>query len=344
MYLIGEPIFGVKWRSEFYAPIGQAFSCLKVLEESTTMDVVAQRMKQEYLAIVWAMHSMGLDFRLACRDIGKIDQRFVSTLHQAIGCKLAGFPGHSGTTVQYPRDFCTVFHDEKLLLVNPEGIDILRNSRNGWKIEKSIYGEGGRILPAKKTALVGDYLRSDAEHPPRKVSQSELEILHSAGISTATLPLLVSVNFGFGGVSDRISINDHLDRIGSLIWDQDGNLHLIIDPDLWTVDRLDEIRWLAREPEESIALIREVCRIMNIALHIPTALAVPYSINLQQFGDGRVLMTSGEPELQEIVSGIVGRDNVVATEVPIRFFPVWSYAGIRCLVSDAPEIIMTNAS
>ena len=73
---------------------------------------------------------------------------------------------------------------------------------------------------------------------------------------------------------------------------------------------------------------------------MPGDLTVPYALNLMQFPDKRVLMTSGSPEVENLIRLIVGDGNVSTTEVPVRFLPLWQYAGIRCLIGELPEFIL----
>lgn len=342
MYLVGEPIFCVPWRHEFYAPIGQALECYAILGKSSNMGDVAINLRKEYAAIVHAMYRMELDFRLVCRDIRDIDQGFAAILCQELGCKLAGFPAFSGREALYPRDFCTVFDAAKTLLVNPKSVRLQVSSKDDWSIHESPYGEGGRILHADHTALVGERLIVE-DGLSRSTSDADLEVLRGIGIRIGKVPPFVMTTFGYSGRTDSISFNDHLDRIGCLITGQDGSLHLILDPSIYSIKWLGESKqrpWKSRKTPKTLNVFRDICRPLGIEVHTPKTMKVPYSLNLLQVPDGRVLMTSGDSDVEQLVIDIVGKTNVFTTSVPIRFYPVWSCAGIRCLVSEAPEAIM----
>ncbi|MDO8512024.1 MAG: hypothetical protein Q7S57_02025 [bacterium] len=344
MYLLGEPKFNIARRNDFFAPAGQARLCQDVLDESRTMAIVAENLRREHAAIAYALKQMSVDFRIVCRDITKVDQAYVFTLNQALGCRLAAFPGHAPSTVLYPRDFCTVHQDLKTLLLNPCGIESVVSSKDGWRIAKSVWGEGGRMLYSGRTALIGDRLRTEDVGPSRSLWEDDVQILREMGMQFGEIPFLVALRYGWGGVTEKVSYNDHLDRIGTLLSAQDKSLHFVMDRLNFSTEWLQGQNWTAREPGETVALLQRVCKPLDITVHVPAqTLCVPYALNLLQVDGGRVLMTSGDPDVEALVADIVGRENVFTTAVPIRYYPVWMNAGIRCLVSEAPEVIMRSA-
>lgn len=343
LYLLGEPKFNIPRRNDFFAPGGQAQLCQKVLDQSTTMGVVAENLRREHAAIAHALKQMGVDFRIVCRDLEKIDQPYIVALNSALGCRLAGFPGHATSTVLYPRDFCTVHPELKTLLLNPYGIESVVSSKDGWRIAKSVWGEGGRVLYAKGTALIGDRLRTEDVGPSRPLVDEDVRILREMGMRFGEIPLPVALRYGWSGITEKVSHNDHLDRIGALLVSQNQSLHFVMDPLNFTTQWLEGGSWVAREPGETVELLRQVCKPLDITVHLPDRpLQVPYALNLLQVADGRVLMTSGDPGVEALVADIVGRENVYSTAVPICYYPVWMNAGIRCLVSEAPEVIMRS--
>ena len=93
----------------------------------------------------------------------------------------------------------------------------------------------------------------------------------------------------------------------------------------------------SKHSKETIEKIKLICQPLGIEVHHPKKMEVPYALNLIQFPDNRVLMTGGDESVAELINEIVGEENVFKTPTPIRYFPVWLYAGIRCLVSEAPE-------
>jgi hypothetical protein len=282
---------------------------------------------------------MGLDFRLVCRDLKHVAEDLVLKLYRETACKLAGFSGFPAQSTLYPRDFCSVFPAHKLLLLNPRAIKLQTCFNNDWHAAESPFGEGGRILYSGDVVLATERLMSDDRTPSRKTTNADLKVFRDAGIRVGKVPLFVSARFGFGG-DGTITFNEHLDRVGCLIMDRSNSLHLILDPAIQSVEWMGNGRWQPRETVETVACFRRICEPMDIRVHVPKTMRVPYALNLLQVHDGRVLMTSGDPDVQQVVTDIMGQENVYTTEVPIRFFPTWAYAGIHCLVSDAPEAVM----
>jgi hypothetical protein len=84
-------------------------------------------------------------------------------------------------------------------------------------------------------------------------------------------------------------------------------------------------------------MLARVCDPLEISVK-PVSTRVPYALNLEQFPDGRVLMTSGDDEAAEAVERVVGAGMVTVTEVPIRYYPVFRYSGIRCIMTETPPI------
>ena len=67
---------------------------------------------------------------------------------------------------------------------------------------------------------------------------------------------------------------------------------------------------------------------------------IPYSLNLEQFLDGSVVMTGGNLEVKKIVAQIVGDEQVVTTQKPIISYPLLRHGGIRCMILIAPKKIV----
>jgi hypothetical protein len=340
MYLMGEPwLFGEQGREEYYAPAGQGHLCQQVLVETQDLDVVKQKLREEYLAIVWSLVQMGVNFRIIYSHPEKIDQKILAACIKSLGCRLAGFtPDYFPPGVVFPRDFATVLPG--LILINSQMARATVNQKDGWRILSSPYGEGGRMLFWNKTTLVCERIilkdRGQGSERPGK----KLEKIKQNGITVGLFPLPVAQALSrTGSTDDRFFFNDHLDRVACLIRGLDGSVHLVVDPEIITAcwrGRKFTPCWIPRSPKDSIEKIKRVCERSGIEVHCPEKLEVPYSLNLVQFPDGRVLMTGGDASVAEIISQIVGPENIFKTPAPIRFFPVWVYGGIRCLVSEAP--------
>ena len=182
----------------------------------------------------------------------------------------------------------------------------------------------------------------DQDGKSRSVKNREIEEISDLGIVIKKIPAPLSINLND---IKRTFFNDHLDRIGALISDTHNNLHLVLDPGLmttkWTPGQTR--LWDLMNPAESIDKIKSICEPHEIEVHTPKALRVPYSLNLMQFVDGQILMTSGDGDVAEVIANIVGSENVHLTPIPIRYYPTWLYAGIRCLINDAPLPVLKPA-
>lgn len=339
LYLVGEPFFRPEPKEEYYAPIGQLELCQKILKETQDKTLVLDRLRKEYLAIVWTLKQMEIDFRIIYAHGDQIDKKVLGVCTQELGCKLAGFDqGYFAPSVIYPRDFATVLPG--LVLVNSEVVDLKVRGKDDYKILPSPYGEGGRVLFSEKTILITERLAIKEGHS-RPVEPRDIAVFSEMGIKVGILPFPVSRSFSLSGPKNKSFGNDHIDRVACLIRGKERKLHLVVDPLIHTTDWKDykHVRWMPRFPRESMEKIEHTCEAMGINVCYPKGLEVPYSLNLIQFPDSRVLMTGGDETVAEIIGEIVGKENLFKTPIPIRFFPVWAYAGIRCLVSEAPMIL-----
>ncbi|MFC1662985.1 hypothetical protein ACFL04_02325 [Patescibacteria group bacterium] len=229
-----------------------------------------------------------------------------------------------------------------MLLVNPEIAELLVEEKDGYRIFSSPWGIGGRVLHSGKSVLVSERIVETGGHSVSAAKASE-DLINQ--LNVAFYPSPVVGTYTAEVIDNRPRFNDHIDRVGCLLRGRDGRLHHIADPHCCVIQwrgRSKTPCWYALPEFESVVLLRQRLRPLGIVDHAPDSLAVPYSLNLVQFPDGRVLMTSGDPATEMLVGDIVGADKVVTTPVPIRYFPVWKYAGIRCLVSEAPTPLMKS--
>lgn len=345
-YLVGEPWFGpglLESRKKFSAPVGQVAACQEVLRETQDSSTVIDKLREEYLAIVQSLKEMGVDFRIIYAHPDEVDEALLGTCIDHLGCRLVRFAqDYFPTSLAYPRDFATVLPG--VMLVNSQLTRVLSPQKAGWSIFASPYGEGGRVLHQQQTALVSERLILKDGHSvkPRVGKLREL------GIRVGLLPPFISAEFLPSDRSSHwCSFNDHLDRVGSLIQGKDRGLHLVVDPQIHTADWKGRERhppWVGLPPKKSLERIKRTCETFEIEVRCPRGgrLRVPYSLNLEQFPDGRVLMTGGDDAVAEVVGEIVGEEDVFRTSIPIRFFPVWLYAGIRCLINQAPPPLFTK--
>lgn len=336
LYLLGEPICKPGHREKHFAPVSQAELCLEVLRETQDFDTVAAKLREEYLAIAWSLTEMGIDFRIIHAHQNQIDKQVLGVCIQKLGCRGADFSEkYFPPSVIYPRDFAIVLPG--VILVNSQVTQLFIKEKDNYKIIPSPYGEGGRVLTSDRTILVSERLCTE-EGKSRPAKSRDLEKVTNAGIKVGLLPPPVTQILTSSGFTNRSCFNDHLDRVACLISGRNSTLHLVVDPKIYTAKWRGgkDIPWTPIRPEETLERLKSICEPLGIAVHKPKSLRVPYSLNLLQFPDGRVLMTEGDENVAEVISRIVGEEKLFKTPTPIRFYPVWDYAGIRCLVSEAP--------
>lgn len=343
MYLVGEPIFDTSPRSQFFAPVSQADLCRAVLEETGDPARINQNLVVEYLAIIDGLKRLGVEFRIAYAHPERADRLALSLCVRELGCRLVELPSElSPQCTLFPRDFCMMLPGIMLLR---DDVDALIPQPCEHVIYQSPLGEGGRVLFAGATLLAseGAWIEEDTFHV---FSPEDFAPLHKAGIAPGIFPMPAACALAGDGTVrvGMVQYNDHIDRVAALVEDASGKPHLIVDPQLISASahrggflgRSMNFRNLSSE--KTITLIKERCDRLGITLHVPAQpLNVPCGLNLLQVADGRVLMTSGDEALTELVASIIGKGRVQTTATPIRYLPVWQHAGIRCIVGDFPE-------
>ena len=347
MYLLGEPVFDPAMeRKEFFAPAGQADLCRKILAETQDRETVIQKLREEYIAIAYSLVAMGIEFRIIYAHEELIDKQAQAACVKALNCRFIDFRQSlfSSSALVFPRDFCVTLPG-KIVLVNSKVAVLKSNQKDGYTLISSPFGEGGRVLSVGKIIAVSERMIVE-DGQSRFVEKNDLKKITAQGIKTLYFPTPLAKKIGTNMRGDCFFTNDHLDRVGSLLLDQEGKYHLVIDPLIWTAqwkDKLSRI-WLQEGPEKTRERLKRICEPLEIKVHQPKALTIPYALNLIQFPDGRVLMTDGDEDVAELVGNIVGKNNLYITPISIRYHPVWVYAGIRCLVGDAPIPLMKPIS
>ena len=343
LYLLGTPIFDTQPKKEFLTPCSTTKLYQNIIAEIQDGKDILLKLQEEYVAIVYALKQMGIEFRIIYAHENMMDKKVLAICLERLGCRLAGFGNvFSPSVVLYPRDFGIIL--PKLVLISSRVAKRIDKQNKTHKISISDIGEGGRTLICGDTMLVSErFIIKDGHSRP--VEPSDLEEITQVGIKVGLFPLHISQRISpLGEVLSSFSA-DHVDRVACMIKGKDGKPNLVVDPEIKTVSWIEcmGIKSLPDKPEVTEHRIRTVCEDLGINVHYPKEIRVPYSLNLIQFHDGRVLMTGGDEPVAEVISDIVGKENVFVTPTPIRFFPVWSYAGIRCLVTEAPSPILKKA-
>ncbi len=341
-YLLGLPLLfpsSQLERKEYYAPAGQARLCWNIIAKTNDLETVRDGLLREFVSIAAGMLRMGIEFRI-CVGAGKGVDGLALASCISLGAKLVSFgDGYLPGMLAYPRDMFMIAGN--VALVSPRGVVLTGSGNHEVRLVSSLLGEGGRTLVAGNKAIVPERLvMQDKESI--WLPDTELRTLRDSGLEVVTIPQVVaSVFTKEGGITDRCFGNDHLDRSNCLVKGKDGRVHLITEPLIFLVKWTDRkrLQWEPMDPEESWQLLNKACDSIGVVCHRPQQpLRVPYSLNLMQFFNERILMTAGEPEVSDMLGGIVGQDKIFETSVPIVHYPTWTQAGIHCLITDAPPI------
>lgn len=342
--MLGAPSFGevinLTDGKEFFVPFGQSKICQSIIRETQDKAVIVERLATEYLSIVLALKEMGINFCITYTEDVRIPAQMLDSFKSELKCRIVilpkNFPPQFGC---YPRDMLTILSKPKIVLLNQEigrkGI----GQRGEYYFLSSLYGEGGRVLSCDNTALVTKRLIIGNA---RIKCDEQLTALLQKGVKIGQLPLPLGGICTSAEIKEKVFSNDHLDRVAAFLRGGNGEMHLVVDPKICTMNKNGSENWTALGPEESIEGIAECCEPLGIKVHYPYKIKVPYSVNLEQFSDGRVLMTGGDKPLAKLVGKIVGRKNVFKTKVPIKFTPVYNRAGIRCLINQIPEPMISS--
>ncbi|MFH1749850.1 MAG: hypothetical protein ABH837_03100 [bacterium] len=360
--IVGALIFNTVVNPYLSAPIGQFELYKAAREEIQDPSEVFSALATEHYAVILTLNSMGIDFSIISSDAKIIHPAILKRLHKE-GFKFLHFPDSINyQSMRFPRDLALRLTDDKCL------IDLdLKESLNietlpGKQIFWSPYGQGGRVHCRKKIFLIFERVfiarscrslqdiitksmrfsaanlqdQTTARHALESIGDLPFQHCRLFQKSISRLVLLpITVVFEETSSSRIYEIDDHVDRVSGLLEDGSGRLHLVVDPQIhsgWQgPDTKPEFG-----PEETIRKYRAACKQAKIEVHTPK-ISVPASIGFWQDPQSlKVLMTSGDDEVENTVSDIVGRENVFTTSVPIKQFPAQCRAGIRCLINELP--------
>lgn len=322
--VLGEPCICFK-EEKAWSPIGQMHLVLEA-KRSCPYDQLAGPLREEYLAIGRALGELDPDFgivNLCCflKQVGDDDIAGLSCSSVMMGNQS---PEHLRT---FPRDSAVSF--ERLWLTNP-AIGKQDNRLGECRILSSPLGEGGSVLYTDQLALACEFFNCKGQ----MVKAEDLaDPIRQAGVVFGTLPPPVSGEETNGEVEGHF--DQHVDRVASLITDPQGEHHLLVSR-YYSMTPSE-----FREPEQTMEIVRRTCDELHIHLHELARLEIPQSFAVVQRTD-KVLMTSGDEEIEEVVKGIVGEENIVTTEIPIVLYPAYAAASIRCLVAEFPAILCND--
>lgn len=337
--VVGAPIFGNCTAGlNFRSPIGQVQIARPIFQENLNSPKLSRLFLEEYMAIVVSLKAMGVDFRIIKSYARQIVDGLTSKLTQA-GFKFLTLPDFDYLGMLFPRDLATTLPNGQLLI--SEEFDtkrVCRQSRQRNRLKVSPYAVGGRILLNGNKALVTDQIWFE-DHRVLGDRRPQLNPLRQAGLEVGILPSAICLETSpTSPLELHYEPEDHLDRTSGLLRGKDGQLHLIIDPQIHS-GFTSPFEPPLYGPAETIASYLETCSRLGINLHIPSQpLSVPMSTGFwQDRQTGKVLMTSGDDKITTLVGDIVGIDRVFQTPVPIRVYPALLKAGVRCLIGELPS-------
>ena len=273
---------------QFSFPIGQTKIFIDLLNNSGSRNEIVESLREEYLAIVRSLQELDVSFRIICSDKREVD---LVTLRKSLslGAQIVDFSTFGRNVTIYPRDFLTIINSNTVFL-NPRYTKPGPRPKDGLQTILSPFGEGGRILISKNTALVPERIIPDNGQSIKTTSNE----LTNLGIKVGKISPPVVLRCRPKEGTQYQDFNDHLDRVSVLIRSMDNKPHLIIDP------QIQIIRWYGKsenpiwEPlsiTESRAEIQQLCDSMKIVLHYPQESTIPYALILEQFPAGRILIT-----------------------------------------------------
>lgn len=322
-----------------------------------SLRVTVREAAGEWAAIYCLLATAGLTPRvmLAFRDLlgpqyfdSMIDGPFPTINFPDIDILVQGFPRDLWTMLPNGTVMMDLSWHRFQAMLNPHChvVEPAWTEKHG--IVDSIYGEGGRILVRRSLAIVFDKAempgletlnalgedRYELKPPPIwQLTDQALEVLELPEVS-ATFLDDQSHEMGFGA-------DNHIDRFFSLIEDRQGALHLLADPLIWSGFQ-GQRKPPKYNPDSTLRECRRRAIRAGIEFHRIKQIHHPLAMGIYQTADGRVVMSGGEPELREVIADLVGDDQVITSEEPLYRYGAWFYAGIRCLVNEAPDYFVDD--
>ena len=152
-------------------------------------------------------------------------------------------------------------------------------------------------------------------------------MVKSRGYSVAALPNVRQDR----QVKDRQHfVNIHVDCHANLLTGAHGEIYFIVQKSYFMQDKASEkkLQSIARDARLKLKIIDDE--------GLP-----PLALNVLQFRDGKVVCSGDEEgRLAGEIAEVVGKDKVVATEIPLVHMPRSTRAGIRCMTNVASQGLM----
>lgn len=323
--VLGEPHFRFV-KGDPWSTIGQMHLVLAI-RKRCTYEQLPDRLREEYLAIGRGLKQLDPKFGII-NLIPYTDQVSDDELKNLSRASIMLRTSTRGNLRSFPRDITVTF--EKLWLINPDVVDQDRMFGDS-RILSSPLGEGGMVLFSDRTALSCHvFTRKGKMHEAEEFAGP----LREAGINFGTLPPHMFGEERNGEVTGRW--DKHIDRVASLIVDRRGEHHLLVSRGYYSATSNEML-----EPLDTLKVVRKTCDDLGIHVHELGQLTIPQAFAVVQY-NGKVLMTSGDDGVAEVISDIVGSENIVMTEIPIEHYPAFTRASIRCLVGEFPDSLCNS--
>lgn len=328
---LGAPIFGNDPRLGYLAPQGQERLFWGIRKETNDPKKILYQLSMEYGAILSALMKMGIKFQVIM-----VYQWMMlpgmADFFEKVQIKISKFPELDSRVLAFPRDLAVTLPNGTVL-VNSD-LPLSKKMKKYKSVIHSPLGEGGRIHIRGNKAIIPERLYPEKGFIIDGIA-SDIKPLQKSHLQIVVLPnALFSIDAGdFRAVG--VKPDDHQDRVSGLLEGKDGKLHLVVNPEIHSEGQ-SLARRVAIGSKDTLKIYGDLCQSAGIELHVPDKITVPYSTGFWQAKNGKVLVTSGDDEIAGIVEKIIEKENVFYTHIPICYLPVWSKAGIRCLIGEFP--------
>ncbi len=336
--IVGMPIFNALPLIDdtVIVPAGQfkAADGVRVRYQNWSPGITGQQIVHEYGVIAEALFSSGHEPYLL-HDFRYV-QPVVLEFFIEMGYRFLNLELEDTGMLRFPRDVFT-YLSEEILLVNPEStFDPIIQTPPRLRLVNSPFGEGGRVYVLGTKILCTEYFVFNGHtlEEAKKYSQ----VIENLGFEVVYLPnhLLMS-NLPERG--PYVEPDDHIDRVMGKVLDRNGNFHLILDPTL-KVGMNEGRSKMLPSSKEGIHSWRKILERAGFQVHVPKSSSIPMSYGFYQMPCGKIIVTSGDDALIDVLLKIVPGEELLVLNPPIEVFPAQMGAGIHCLINELPDLFV----
>jgi hypothetical protein len=218
--LLGTPSFNLppKHGAHRFIPVGQLDLAQTIFRNARGKQNVANALEAEYKGIAATLHRLGCTFHVANLDAATPGLHAWLATKGALALELPGALPQMWQ--RYPRDLFVYLPHVRVLLAHAKLFRLKEPPHTDCAIWHSQWGEGGRVLAAGDTLLVGRNPQGAQAAEPRV-----LDMLRDRGMRVAALPWPLFFALNGRAEPEAIYFDKHLDRVGGLVRDRDGNPH-----------------------------------------------------------------------------------------------------------------------